>query len=409
MMYAVSYHGSGGFIHGEDSFDLLLDLEKADDLVIVNSNSSVIFSTPMGILNEIITGGSQQYLVNSASYYVPFPLALIDLNQDGISDFAIGGRLALSTDEGGFELISDSRFDGQEVAFVKNAGVPAMLVGKGNVIEVYQLKSGDLQKIGRIDLPHALASNRAYSFLPISDALISNESLSIIVLGDSSASFLVVDHNWNTETVFSLSAFQPGEVVVGSLGDFTRDGTSDVWVAEQRWKDIDGETVGRAVLLSSQLVQEALRGERTVRKIEDFASTILYGSRKYTDYDGIGASLSPVAGDITGDGYPDLSIPGHRHMSEAGALFVLPGKDLVPGSMSVEDDVVIRIAGRPVSQIAPPFIHWDATDINSDGHSDIILPVDNDLCSGLNAGAIYILSGRAIAARGLASRGLTTP
>jgi hypothetical protein len=49
-----------------------------------------------------------------------------------------------------------------------------------------------------------------------------------------------------------------------------------------------------------------------------------------------------------------------------------------------------------MSQVAPPFHHWDATDLLGDGHADIVIPVDNDLCSGLNAGAVYVLSGKKI-------------
>jgi|HigsolmetaAR202D_1030399.scaffolds.fasta_scaffold123526_2 hypothetical protein len=43
-----------------------------------------------------------------------------------------------------------------------------------------------------------------------------------------------------------------------------------------------------------------------------------------------------------------------------------------------------------------PFHHWDATDYTGDGVDDIVVSADNDLCSGLNAGAIYLLDGAAI-------------
>jgi hypothetical protein len=141
--------------------------------------------------------------------------------------------------------------------------------------------------------------------------------------------------------------------------------------------------VGRASLLSSK------RFSLEAKSIEDLTAFTLYGSERYTDYDGIGTSLSPIAGDFDGDGKPDLSTPGHINLNEAGALYLLLNRDMTGMSKTVADRSVVRIAGRAASNLAPPFVHYDA-DLGT-GRNRIVVTADSDLCSGIAGGAIYIL------------------
>ncbi len=121
------------------------------------------------------------------------------------------------------------------------------------------------------------------------------------------------------------------------------------------------------------------------------------GSDKYSDYDGISTSLSPIAGDLDGDGRPDLSFVGHRHMNEAGALYILLNEHITErGQLDITDRNVLKVVGKPMCQLAPPFFHYDATDLNGNGHCDIIVSADNDLYSGIHAGALYVLDSKKI-------------
>lgn len=74
------------------------------------------------------------------------------------------------------------------------------------------------------------------------------------------------------------------------------------------------------------------------------------GARADFDGDGIATTLSPFAGDIDGDGKPDLTFSGHRHMNEAGALYILFGRDLRHGmTTTIESNKIVKIAGGVMS------------------------------------------------------------
>jgi hypothetical protein len=76
-------------------------------------------------------------------------------------------------------------------------------------------------------------------------------------------------------------------------------------------------------------------------------------------------------------------------MNEAGALYIVRGKDIAGRSeLNITDAPVIRIIGRPISNLAPPFFHYD---LPSPQGARIVAAADNDLCSGVAGGAIYFL------------------
>jgi hypothetical protein len=150
-----------------------------------------------------------------------------------------------------------------------------------------------------------------------------------------------------------------------------------------------------------------LKGDSTLSDLIAFEIT---GSSRYSDYDGIATTMSPIAGDIDGDGRPDFTFSGHRHMSEAGALYVLLGKDITEGGrIALTDNRIIKVVGPMMAQLAPPFHHWDATDLDGDGCDEIVISADNDVASGIHAGAVYILSGRKITERLHANEAFSSP
>lgn len=392
LIYAVDYHGSGTFAYGKASFDTLFAADDPRPGPVVKMTAT----DARGLFASVIGAVGDNALSRNGGYFAPFSISSVDVNGDGVDDFTLGGRLM--TSEGGtFVMSPDPTFDGREVLLARHRGMPVALVPNGSAIDVYRLAPPSAPAlIASIDVGGPFADDRAYVMLPLNGALLPEAKLALLVLLKASVELHAIDDDLRGRRLLATSTLQPGEVMLGARGDFTGDGVDDVWLAEQKWKNAAAETVGRALLLSSTSIRQYLQSPRPLSGIEALASTTLYGSRRYTDYDGIGASLSPIAGDIDGDGRPDLSFPGHRHLSEAGAFFVLPGAAVRAGVMVVDDPVVIRIAGQPVSQVGPPFVHWDATDVNGDRFSDVILPVDNDICAGLNAGAIYLLDGRRI-------------
>ena len=254
------------------------------------------------------------------------------------------------------------------------------LAPKGNIIERWSYDEEHLVKVGEMTLAAPVAKDRPFTILPLGGAV--TNLADVIVITDSTYDFYAL-RDGKAERVLSLPESAPHSIIVGARGDFDGDGTDDVWLTESRWRNKDGKIVGRASLLSSRKFNTG------ASRLEDIASFTLYGSEAYTDYDGIGTTLSAVAGDFDRDGKPDLSISGHIHMNEAGALYILRGKDIGgTAELNVSDARVIRIVGRPVSNLAPPFFHYD---MPSERGSQIVLAADNDLCSGVAGGAIYFL------------------
>jgi len=187
---------------------------------------------------------------------------------------------------------------------------------------------------------------------------------------------------------------------IGAWGDFSGDGYNDFVISARRADNdsgaawiVDGrsiQSVGRMTLSKAALLK--------VSNVDGYFKT---GQTK--ENDGIGSSLSYIAGDLDGDGIVDLSIGAHFNMAYSGSLFVISGADIrnigskqakpeKTAEISTRDKWVTRIVGVLGSELAPPYYHFDNFDINDDGYDDIVISADNDGFSGPNSGSIYILS-----------------
>ncbi len=366
LFYSMSYQGNHGFIRDRDEFDSLIDLGNPGP-------GRIVRLTQLQAANLLAT--APKPLTRTGSYVTPFSFNTADVDDDGTDDFFFGGHLYLS-ENGHYKPIVDDALDGREVIFARDQ----FLAPKGNIIERWSYDEEHLVKVGEMTLAAPVAKDRPFTILPLGGAV--TNLADVIVITDSTYDFYAL-RDGKAERVLSLPESAPHSIIVGARGDFDGDGTDDVWLTESRWRNKDGKIVGRASLLSSRKFNTG------ASRLEDIASFTLYGSEAYTDYDGIGTTLSAVAGDFDRDGKPDLSISGHIHMNEAGALYILRGKDIGgTAELNVSDARVIRIVGRPVSNLAPPFFHYD---MPSERGSQIVVAADNDLCSGVAGGAIYFL------------------
>lgn len=366
LFYSMSYYGPSAAIRDKDWFDSLLDLGALGD-----ARSIFLPASRAAGLME----AAPKPLTRNGSFFTPFSFNSADVNGDGTDDFFFGGRLFLSGAQG-YRPISDRALDGREVIFSNEQ----FLSPAGGTLEFWSLRDGGLARDDRATLALPVSENRPFTILPLNGAV--TDKADAIILTASSLDFYALRDD-SADRVLSIPAPTPHSIIVGARGDFDGDGTDDLWLAESRWKDKEGRIVGRASLLSSR------RFTTDAKSIEDLTGFTLYGSERYTNYDGIGASLSPVAGDFDGDGKPDLSVTGHINLNEAGALYILLGRDMTGTGKSVADQSVIRIAGKPVSNLAPPFVHYDAD--KGTGRNRIVVAADNDLCSGIAGGAIYVL------------------
>jgi hypothetical protein len=366
LFYSASYQGSHTFVRDRDEFDSLIDLGNPGPGRVVRLPESQAANLMRGVPMPQTRNGS---------YVTPFSFNSGDVNEDGTDDFFYGGHLYLS-ENGRYKPIADNALDGREVIFAQDG----FLSPKGNIIERWSYDEEHLVKVGEVTIEAPVATNRPFTILPLGGAVTGRADA--IIITASTYDFYAL-RDGKADRVMSLPASAPHSVIVGARGDFDGDGKDDLWLTESRWRNKDGKIVGRAALLSSRKFKPG------ASRLEDIASFILYGSEAYTDFDGVGVSLSPVAGDFDRDGKPDLSVSGHIHMNEAGALYIVRGKDIAGRSeLNITDGPVIRIVGRPVSNLAPPFFHYD---LPSPQGARIVAAADNDLCSGVAGGAIYFL------------------
>ncbi|QDZ10508.1 hypothetical protein [Devosia ginsengisoli] len=363
IMYSMSYLGSADWIHGEEPFDAFWPVTSGSQELSAADNA--------GLAATVLSAhGSSAFNRGDLQYFAPISFNVADANGDGDDDFWLGGRLVLSGPDG-YALDENEDLASKEVSFLDQGSATWALVANRDNIDVFDPGSIGSGPVASIPLEAPLSTTRSFTVMPVQGGTM------FLAVTDGSVDVYNLSTGWAADRVASLTGFQTGELFAGAFGDFTGDDVIDFWLSESRWKNDEGEIVGRLMLIDGAAIASAGKVD-----VQDLARTTLLGSTRYSDYDGISATLSPKAGDLDGDGTLDLSFTGHRHMSEAGALFVLPGTALKAGAMSVTDPSIIKIVGQPVSQLAPYYNHMDLG-----GH--IIVAADNDLCSGLNAGAIY--------------------
>jgi VCBS repeat-containing protein len=103
------------------------------------------------------------------------------------------------------------------------------------------------------------------------------------------------------------------------------------------------------------------------------------------------------AGDLNGDGYDDM-IVGASNQQGKGAAYVVYGRETPFGAINL-DDVALGTGGFKISgefnadQFGTSVA--SAGDINGDGFDDIIVGASSNFAGGTNAGAAYVIYGKA--------------
>ena len=93
-------------------------------------------------------------------------------------------------------------------------------------------------------------------------------------------------------------------------------------------------------------------------------------------------------------------IPGSDHfaLNRSGAYFILPGSVVreEKGTIRTSDERILKIRGGIFSFIGVPNQHVDNFDYDKDGHDDLFITADSDTEAGIEAGSVYVLSGKKI-------------
>ncbi len=369
--YSTSYIGKGDFAHSNKAFDAFVtpsDFKKKQNTI----------GKSHGLTEKWIKENKSEALQfdddNPYGNSAIFSYNSGDVDGDGNDDFIFNDSLILSSK--GYKISGTAPRRG--VFWNQN------VIGLDkDRLDFYKFEDGRLTKTSSMTLKNHPHPKTPYALFVLPQNILA-------VHYSKGIDFYRVSAN-NAEYFAHVTGIELGEVQFGAIGDFTGDGLKDVWISQVNTPEQFPHKKDHVSLLDLSKLQN---GAQDIDNITVFK---INGSAKFSDYDGIGSSLSPVAGDIDNDGKLDLSFTGHRHMNEAGALYVLFGKYLENGTeIDVTAPQVKRILGRTMSQIAPPFHHWDATDFNEDGYDDLVIPVDNDVCSGLHSGSLYLLDGKKV-------------
>lgn len=386
--YSMSYAGNAEFAHSKQVFDAFINytsLSSFKDLIQLEKDA--------GLLSEFIQNdkiGELEYTyAGEYKHFRPFSYNTGDLDKDGKHDFMLGRKLLLSSNN----YNMDKSFDlPQESIFLKTHDETLLISLDNNHLIINRYLDDELQQVSNTpiqttvykNIPHVLYPLPLNKDQPTMFAIRSERGLDIYELNDS----------MTPELRWWITGLAKKEVLIGAFGNFINNDFIDFWISQVATGVEREACADQVILISSQQLLNSPQGEVPLNDVLYFT---VKGSEKYSDYDGISTSLSPVAGDIDADGKPDLSFVGHRHMNEAGALYILLNDDIKKGGViDITNKKIIKILGKPMSQLAPPYIHWDATDLTGNGHCDIIVSADNDLYSGLHAGAIYILDSKKI-------------
>ncbi|PCI03429.1 MAG: hypothetical protein COB78_10755 [Hyphomicrobiales bacterium] len=380
--YGMSYMGGNASFHGS-GMDGIID--PADINGAIGQPPKTV--AELGLLASHVSAFGYEGF-NRKGHHGPLSWNSKDIDGDGKGDFTMGGLLYLSAS--GFTTYVTISHKAAEYVFIEtDEGTLLARLLNGRLSVAKYIAGYGLQEMAPpiqiddvvVNAGHALTTAPAQTIDRIVVRRACGLQMYRYVSGTISADACIsgLTGNW---------------AMPGASGDFDGDSYPDFWIAQTDQGNPSSPTTSHVNLISGALLAAA-SGNTSIASL---TIAKVRGSALYSNYDGIGTTLSPVAGDLDNDGRPDLSFSGHRHMNEAGAMYILRGSDITTGlDITIADSRVIKIAGPMMSQLAPPFHHWDATDYNGDGYDDIVVSADNDPFSGINAGAVYVLSGKSIA------------
>jgi VCBS repeat-containing protein len=318
-----------------------------------------------------------------------------DVNGDGYDDLIVGAHY---NDSGGADA------GAAYVIFGKAAGFGTIDLGTALAATAGFKIQGDFDS----DAAGISVSNAGDVNGDGYDDLIVGANLNDSGGSDAGAAYVIFGKSAGFRTIDLGTALAPGAgfkiqgdvvddqtgVSVSSAGDVNGDGYDDLIIGA-RLNDSGGNNAGAAYVIFGKSA-----GFGTIDLGTALAAADGFKIQGDANNDYAGFSVSS-AGDVNGDGYDDIIVGAYRNDSggtNAGAAYVIFGKaagfgliDLgtalaATAGFKVLGDADSDLAGRSVSS---------AGDVNGDGYDDLIVGAAFNDSGGSNAGAAYVVFGRA--------------
>jgi len=170
-------------------------------------------------------------------------------------------------------------------------------------------------------------------------------------------------------------------VALANTGDVDADGLPDM-VVGARYNSTNGERTGKVYLLSGgHLDRSSLLGDHP-------------GFHGESDNDWLGYSVGH-AGDVTGDGIPDLLLGALQHDEARGAVYVVPGGAWLQEAgtdLDVGAEAYATLVGTLPDDLLGISIYASG-DVDGDARSDILVGAHHATTAGGVTGKAYLLMG----------------
>lgn len=340
---AGSYAGSKVAFHRGKAFDAVIDSRGSV------GGKTIRLDVSADLMSKHMKRKGAESLTDSSNgHFIAYGYNTGDIDEDGTDDFILGDEVYLSSRlnnkviSGGIEIERNS-------VFLKSglSTVIATLTAHSVQLLSFDKERSKLRVIEEIsiaDIENQIDRSGPFSLFPLPDINNDGQDDFAVKLNDVIVLFFSPYSSTGKPQAITLSGIEKGFLLIGGFADYDGDGIMDFWVTQpQRLGPGQGNKFGWASLILSKDIQ---RTNTSQTPIHDIAKFTLTGSSRFSDYDGIGTSISLRSGDTNGDGIPDFSISGHRHLNEAGAMFLVSGKDIMSSrAMNVTDQRIAKIRG----------------------------------------------------------------
>ncbi len=327
-------------------------------------------------INDLTANGP---VLNNDDYFGISIANIGDLNNDGISDIAVG---AISDDAGGADrgaihvMLMNSSGSVSSTIEINNNTANGPALNDGDRFGTSIANIGDLNGDGTFDI--AVGT-------PNDDAGDDNSGAIHVMLMNSSGSISsTIEINDLTANGPALNKDDYFGTSIANIGDLNGDGISDIAVGATR-DDAGGADRGAIHVMfmnSSGTVSNTI-------EINDLTAN----GPVLNDGDGFGRSIANI-GDLNGDGISDIAvgaISDDAGGADSGAIHVMLMNS--NGSISSTIEINNNTANGPALNDGDYFGSSIANigDLNGDGISDIAVGATSDDTGGSNSGVIHVM------------------